>query len=169
MGERADRAAHRFLLVSLWISATVVAGVITWIAVTRLGQEATVSGQTTLTQSEVRRELNRITSSPPATAGGPTRPAPSAPTTTDRDPPAQHQTPRHFRSFTVAGGHVGTSCRGTAIHNEGATPVDGWGMQVKESGPVKVVVEFSRGGSDSKVEVTCSGGVPVAKLDGDDG
>jgi hypothetical protein len=63
----------------------------------------------------------------------------------------------------VTGGHVGASCRGGAIHLDTAIPVDGWGVQVDDSGPDKVVVEFSRGDTDSKAEAICKGGLPVLK------
>jgi hypothetical protein len=164
MGERTDRAAHRFLLVSVWISATMIAGVVTWTAMANLGQDAAANNQTTLSQSDVRRELSALPSSTP-----PGRPPSTGPTTTvsttPQHPtsPPSHQQPRHSRSWTVPEGHLGASCRGAVIRVDYATPADGWGMRMNDSRPDKVTVEFSRGDSDFTLEASCHGGVPVLK------
>lgn len=162
MVQRGERAAHRILLVSLWVAATVIAGVVTWTAVARLGHEAMASTQPMLSQAEVRRELGR---SHDPTAPTPGAPSSSAPTNPRSAPPRRSTSPpqlvpRRSRSWTVAGGHVIASCRGNAIRIDYASPVDGWGMQIDNSGPTDVSVEFSRGDSDVTVAATCAGGIP---------
>jgi hypothetical protein len=163
MGQRGERAAHTVLLVSAWIAATLIAGVVTWTAVARLGHEAMASTQPMLSQSEVRRELSQsLSSTAPATAGQ----SSSAPRTS-QVPPPRHPTsvpqniPRRARSWNVSGGQVGASCRGSAIRIDYASPADGWGMRIIDSGPTQVSVQFSRGDSDVKVQATCNGGIPL--------
>jgi hypothetical protein len=163
MGRRGKRTAHTVLLASAWTTATLIAGIVTWTAVARLGHEATASTQPMLSQSQVRRELSQSLSSttppPDGPPGNSPRTSPSGPS---RQPtsPSQH-IPRHSRSWNVSGGQVGASCRGSAIRIDYASPADGWGMGIIDSGPSQVLVEFSRGASDVKVEATCTGGVPL--------
>lgn len=152
---------------SVWTSATVIAAAVTWTAVARLGQDAVANDQPTLSQSEVRQELARVLPSTTATPGKPTatRPTQSTPTS---HPTSRPQPPRHYRTWNVTGGLVRASCRGAVIRLETWIPGDGWGVQkVDDSSPDKVVVEFVRGDSESKLEATCSGGVPVLKSDDD--
>jgi hypothetical protein len=168
MGKGGGRAAHTVLLASAWIAATLIAGVVTWTAVSRLGHEATASTQPLLSQSEVRRELSQSRSSTSPPAGAPTTAATSGsgPQTAATGPPggptsSSHSVSRHARSWNVSGGQLGASCRGSAIRIDYASPADGWGMRIIDSGPSQVSVEFSRGDSDIKVEATCSGGIPL--------
>jgi hypothetical protein len=163
MGQRGERAARRVILALAWIAATVIAGVVTWTAVARLGHEASASTQPMLSQSDVQRELSQSLSS---TTSPPDGPPSNAPTTSPTGPtrhstsPPQH-VPRHSRSWNVPGGQVGASCRGSAIGIDYASPADGWGMRITDSGPTQVSVEFTRGDSDVKVVAMCNGGVPL--------
>jgi hypothetical protein len=162
MGQRGGRAAHMVLLASAWIAATLIAGVVTWTAVGRLGHEATASTQPVLSQSEVRRELTQGSSNAPATSAPPgsgPQTSPAGPSRRTTSPP--QSVPRHARSWSVSGGQVGASCRGSAIGIDYASPADGWGMRIIDSGPARVSVQFSRGDSDVKVEATCNGGIPL--------
>jgi hypothetical protein len=167
MGQRGGRAAHTVLLASAWIAATLIAGVVTWTAVSRLGHEATASTQPMLSQSEVRRELSQSRSSTSPTAAPTTAVPPgsgpqTAPTGPSGGPTSSSQSlSRHARSWNVSGGQVGASCRGSAIRIDYASPADGWGMRIIDSGPTQVSVQFSRGDSDIKVEATCNGGIPL--------
>ena len=164
MTHRGERAAHTVLLASAWIAATLIAGVVTWTAVDRLGHEAMASSQPMLSQSDVRRELSQslFSTAPATTAAPPGNGSRTAPTGPSRHPTsAPRNVPRHARSWKVSGGQVGASCRGSAIRIDYASPVDGWGMRIINSGPTQISVQFSRGDSEIKVEAMCNGGIPL--------
>jgi hypothetical protein len=161
MTQRGGRAAHTVLLAFAWIAATLIAGVVTWTAVARLGHEATASTQPMLSQTDVRRELSQsLPSTAPATSAAP--PGNEPQTTPPRRPTSAPQNvTRHARSWKVSGGQVGASCRGSAIRIDYASPADGWGMRIIDSGPARVSVQFSRGDSEVKVEAMCNDGIPL--------
>ncbi len=164
MTHRGERAAHTVLLASAWFAATLIAGVVTWTAVARLGHEATASTQPMLSQSDVRRELSQsLSSTAPATTAAPPGNRPqTSPTGPSRYPTSAPQNAeRHARSWTVSGGQVSASCRGNAIRIDYASPADGWGMRIIDSGPTRVSVQFSRGDGEVKVEATCNRGIPM--------
>jgi uncharacterized membrane protein YgcG len=157
MGRRGDRWARRLLLVTVWTVATVIAGVVTWSAVARLGHEGSASAQAPLSPSQVRRDL----AAEPSVPKRPTTPRVTAPRSHQgQADTGTSQQARRFRSWPVTGGVVSTSCRGSTIRLEAATPNDGWGMQPTDLGPDRVRVEFSNGSADTKVEVVCVRGVP---------
>jgi hypothetical protein len=164
MTHRGGRAAHTVLLASAWIAATLIAGVVTWTAVARLGHQAMASTEPMLSQSDVRRELSQsLSSTAPATTAAPSGNGPQTSATRPSRQPtsAPQNVPRHARSWNVSGGQVGASCRGSAIRIDYASPADGWGMRILDSGPTRVSVQFSRGDSEVKVEATCHGGIPL--------
>jgi hypothetical protein len=163
MVQRGRRGVHTVLLASAWIAATLIAGVVTWTAVARLGHEATASTQPMLSQSDVRRELSQsLSSTAPPTAAPPGNGPQTSPTGPSRHPtPARQNVTRHARSWKVSGGQVGASCRGSAIRIDYASPADGWGMRIIDSGPNQVSIQFSRGDSEVKVEAMCNGGIPL--------
>jgi hypothetical protein len=66
------------------------------------------------------------------------------------------------RTWHGAAGVVTVSCRGTAIRLEGgALAYSGFGVEVDDSGPDRVRVEFESDESRVRVEAECVGGEPV--------
>ncbi len=100
MGQWSDVVVRRLLLVTGWAAAALIAGVVAWSAVARLGYEGGTADQTLLTQSEIRRELAQQPSTAGATgtAAGPQSPqSPQSPQTqrggAGTSPPSDTRTP----------------------------------------------------------------------------
>jgi hypothetical protein len=78
------------------------------------------------------------------------------------EPPPQVTT--QTRTWSGAAGSLVVQCRGRAVSFKGATPADGWSLEIEDRGPGRVEVTF-RGNGDSESEVSvrseCSGGAPV--------
>ncbi len=68
-------------------------------------------------------------------------------------------------SFGSPGGVVTVSCQGDDVSFGGATPSSGASVQVKNRGPSKVVVEFTKGENEWTTEVTCDNGKASAEYD----
>jgi hypothetical protein len=68
------------------------------------------------------------------------------------------------RSFTVTGGTVGVSCRGSAISLVFATPRNGYTMDKSHRAPHEVEVEFEGPDGKGRFKAECSGGSPVIRL-----
>ena len=180
MGQRSDVVVRRLLLFTGWAAAALIAGVVAWSAVARLGHEGGTADPTLLTQSEVLRELAQQPGTPesPATVGTPppsqtpsqsrSTPQPSANGTPKAS--SKHVQPpvptRESRSWPLEGGEVGASCRGHLIELVYASPHDGWTMQVVQSGSSRVEVRFFRGASTSTLVAVCVGGYPTAETSG---
>ena len=64
------------------------------------------------------------------------------------DAPAAEEVVRTWR---VNGGTVGADCRGSVIRLLYATPADGWTLEIKDTGPDRVEVEFNRREHETKV------------------
>jgi hypothetical protein len=67
-------------------------------------------------------------------------------------------------AWTGAAGKVTARCTDEAISLVAATPSDGFGVEVKDSGPAQLLLEFERkddAGGESRVRATCMGGSPV--------
>jgi hypothetical protein len=59
-------------------------------------------------------------------------------------------------------------CNGDAITLQAATPADGYEVEVDESGPEEVKVEFESEESDAEVEAVCAGGTAQMHAEQDD-
>jgi len=163
-----------------WVLAVVLAGSIAWRAVTVIDTDTTRSG--VLGQAQVldalaqARAIAAPTPTPSSTptptstpTTGPTpSPTPTTPPTTDptTPPPAPPATtvPEVVRSWTVTGGVVEVACRATVISLLRATPADGWRVEVKDAGPVQVVVELEGEQQEVTLRATCVGGVPEQQV-----
>lgn len=160
------RALPRAAAVALWLLAALVAGGVAWWAVAAVGGETGTDGRV-LTQDEVAAALAEASSAPtpaPTTPSPTPTPAPTAtpgPTT----PPAASPV---VRAWDVSGGQVAAQCDGAAITLVYATPLDGWSVEVKGSGPEQVEVELRQGELETKVRATCVDGVPTPTVESDD-
>jgi hypothetical protein len=171
------------VLVGVWTASTALGGIAVWSAVAQLGDEATATDHTQLSQAEVRAELassqatattssSGTTSSPtsdqPSTSGPTSSGQPSTDEPSTGQPPASGGAKRQTGAWTLAGGTVGVACQGSVISLLYATPVDGWSME-RETGPDQVEVKFRRDESESELRVECSGGEPVGEVKSDGG
>jgi uncharacterized membrane protein YgcG len=103
-----------------------------------------------------------LPASPPATSTPPPAAAP-VPVPEPAAPPATGEagTPGEVaRTWDVAGGQVGALCTGAAIRLLYATPLDGWTVEVHDTGPERLEVRFDRSEGRSRVRAQCVGGTP---------
>jgi hypothetical protein len=163
------------LVATSWLLATVVAGAVVWRAVVVLDPQDQVG---VLSAEEVARQLaasttptaspsSQVTATPSPTTSAsmlPTSPAPAPVQTPSPEPPSPTTV---VRTWTVTGGSVAVSCSGQAATLLGATPSDGWSVEVHEAGPTWVVVELTSRDHETRVKATCVDGVPT-QVHGDD-
>ena len=71
------------------------------------------------------------------------------------------------RTWDVAGGQVGASCRGSALSLLYATPLDGWTVEVKHAGSDELEVAFRQDHAETSVHARCVSGVPTQDTDQD--
>lgn len=158
-------------IVLAWVIATVLATGVAWWAVSVVGRGPSASETSVLSQADVAAQLETeraaaATATPttdPTPTPSATEPTPSA-TTEPTTTPASDEI---ARTWDVAGGQVSASCRGTVIGLLGATPRDGWSMEVKHDGPEEIEVEFSSGESETGLNARCVDGTPQMSLDDD--
>jgi hypothetical protein len=98
---------------------------------------------------------------PAAPAPAPAAPAPAPAPAAPAPAPAPSQ-------WTGAAGSVVVQCNGDAITLQAATPADGYEVEVDESGPEEVKVEFESEESDAEVEAVCAGGTAQMHAEQDD-
>jgi hypothetical protein len=149
-------AGRRFggvVLFGLWAAAAAVSVGVGFGAVHLVGREVV---------DETPRQLSTDVAAPGPGASTTTVPSattvPPVPTRTAAAP-----APR-VRSFTVTGGTVGVSCRGSAISLVFATPRNGYTMDKGHRGPREVEVEFEGPGGKGRFKAECSGGSPVIRV-----
>jgi hypothetical protein len=126
------------------------------------------------------------TSSPPSPAAVPTVESPDDPSPTASalpavTPPAAPETSdpaaplgapttssaEVARTWDVAGGQVGASCRGPVLRLLYATPVDGWSVEVKHAGSDELEVAFRQDPAETTVHAACVDGIPTQENDRD--
>ena len=71
------------------------------------------------------------------------------------------------RSWRGAAGVVVAECRGGAITLVSAQPTSGWTIEVDDTGPDDLRVEFENADARVRVEATCAGGTPSFAVDSD--
>jgi hypothetical protein len=72
----------------------------------------------------------------------------------------------HASSLNTSGGRVSAICTTAgAISLQGAIPVQGWRMEVNESGPKQLRIEFRKGSRKVEVVGVCRAGAAVLTLD----
>ena len=83
--------------------------------------------------------------------------------------PVSSATPGHNpATWTGASGKVTARCKDQDISLVAATPSDGFGVDVKDRGPIQLLLEFERkndGGGESHIRATCIDGNPVFTKD----
>jgi hypothetical protein len=62
-------------------------------------------------------------------------------------------------------GLVSAQCTGAVVTDYGVFPRDGWGGDVRRSGPTELLVRFRHPGIEVGVHVTCRGGRPGFEVD----
>ena len=156
--------ARRAVIALAWVIATVLAAAVAWWAVSVVGRGPSASETSVLSQADVAADLAAERAA--ATASSTPTPTPtSTPTATpDLTPPAGAAI---ARTWDVTGGQVSASCRGAEISLLGATPLDGWSMEVKHDGPQEVEVEFRRGEAETGLNARCVDGTPQMSLEED--
>lgn len=170
-----------------WVLAVVVTGAVAERAVAVLDASSTRPG--VLSQAEVADALAtaRAGASPsgtptptptpsPSAPAGPTGGPSTAPATTSPPvapstrpaarPTTAPPTPEVARTWTVVGGTVAASCRGTVIGLLYATPQDGWTVDVRSAGPDRIKVELTMAEQETTVAAACVGGVPQQTVTG---
>ena len=174
------------VLVALsWVLAVAVTGAVAERAVAVLDASSTRAG--VLSQAEVADALataragasgtapptpTPTLSAPAGPTGGPsTAPATTSPPVAPSTSPAAQPTtapptPEVARTWTVTGGTVAASCRGTVIGLLYATPQDGWTVRVRSAGPDQIKVELTMAEQETTVTAACVGGVPQQSVDG---
>lgn len=161
--------ARRAVIVLAWVVATVLAAGVAWWGVSVVGRGPSASETSVLSRADVAAELakERAAAATPTATRTPTpTPSPTPSVTTDPTPPPPPSA-EVARTWDVAGGQVSASCRGTAIGLLGATPLDGWSMEVKHDGPEEIEVEFSRGETETGVKARCADGTPQMSREDD--
>jgi hypothetical protein len=159
--------ASRFTVIftATWLAVVVVCSTLVWAVISRAGEGVT-SGETP--------ERSESTSSPRNTGTPSTAPTISPSTAPNSSPPSPGETPPTptavERTWSGVGGVVVVVCRGTAAELRAATPDDGFAVEVDDTGPDRVEVEFEgRGDSDARtrVRVECVEGEPSFEVDAD--
>ena len=164
--------------VTVWLAATAVAGGVAWAAVRLAGGEtefqaisplsarevaalatSTVPGTTTTvpdshTASTTSIAATSTTDTPTTTSGSPATTAGAAGPT--------------VVAHVVDGGTVVVSLDDGRLSLIGATPAQGFTVEVEESGPDEVVVGFDGAEADFEVRAFVSGGEVAFDVNGDD-
>ena len=82
-------------------------------------------------------------------------------------PVATTSTADNPRTWTGSAGKVTARCTGGDISLVAATPSDGFGVEVKDRGPTRLLLEFERKDAEEEIRVraTCVDGSPVFTRD----
>jgi len=150
-------------LVAGWSVACVVTTSVGWLAVDLVGNEVAPSGPEALSQAEVERRIHR---SPDPSAVG-TGPA-VAPTSVSQPASGTSAGPASpapaRRSFSAVGGTVVLTCDGSRPSLRSA-PRPGFDVSGSpEADGSRITVTFSDGTRRSRVDGSCTGGVPTAQI-----
>jgi hypothetical protein len=164
---------RRSAVVLAWVLATVLAAGVAWWAVGTVGRGSGSIDSAVLSSAEVASALaaQRALATPTPTPTGSPTPTSSptvepTPTTTPTPEPTVAPPPTEVvRNWTVSGGVVSTSCLGDQITLLYATPSDGWGVEIKTSGPSELEVEFDlHEEAETTVTARCVAGTPEAQI-----
>jgi hypothetical protein len=121
---------------------------------------ATTSTTTTIARSNTTvPSASTTTTRPPA----PTTTTTAPPTTTTNPPPTE------IRSYDLVGGSVTVEVGGNTVHLAGASPKAGFSVDVENSGPEKVEVEFKSEHHESNFSGQFEDGVFVPRIEEEEG
>jgi len=165
MGQvRASRST--VLGAAAWVAVVLVCSTLVWTVISRAGEGVTSD----------EPSARGSTTSAPRESGTSAPPSPTSPTTTRGTPstPSQPEDPPTpsavERTWSGAGGVVVVVCRGAAAELGQALPDNGFSVEVDDTGPDRVEVEFEgQGDNDAKTRVRarCVNGEPTFEVDAD--
>ena len=174
------------LAVAGWVGVVIAGSALTWIAITRAGDQVTRSRDGATTEPAVVATLGTAPTSteevrpslpatPPASSVSPATVAPAAPTSPPRvATPRAHPTPpgpsalpvrTETRTWTGSSGFVTVSCTGREAQLRGASPNDRWSYEVGEASGESVEVTFKRDDEEVQVKASCSDGTPQFRVE----
>jgi hypothetical protein len=159
-------------VVALWVVGWVVVAVagatLAWGVISRAGDGVSGGlGAVSEPSGDARSPNETVTgptlspsspSSPPTPTDDPSSPSTSAGGTDEAAAPVS-------RTWEGLAGVVTVSCRDSLITNDGAVSYSGFDLEVDDSGPDRVRVEFESDDSRIRVEAECVGGEPVFRDD----
>lgn len=172
-------------LVGVWVLVLVITTALTWQIVSLASDQvadeplaiapatsttlgSSTSSSSTTTSTTVRQTTTSITgptdgSSPttstPAGAGGTSSSSATSPTSTAAE--------WSLRTITTEGGTVVVRYRPNEVELQAATPTPGFEMDIDETGPPRVRVEFENDDNDIRVEARWEGGGLDVDVTGD--
>ncbi|WP_432476281.1 hypothetical protein [Nocardioides sp. GXQ0305] len=166
---RARRAVTLGVLV--WMVVAVAGATLVWGVISRAGEG--VSGGLDPVPSTDGGEGatavgGRTLSASPSPS--PSR-SPSPPTSSDTSSPGDPGTAASAsvtRTWQGPAGLVSATCEGTVIRHSGSSASSGYRIEVDDTGPDRVRVEFENDESGVRVEAECVDGTPDFVVDGDD-
>lgn len=163
----------------VWLAGTVAATAVSLSAVRIVGEEVGGSASAPLSGPAVRRALAELPAtsprvgpvSPPNRPATPPRaatpdpfqgttvpgPSPSQPVVTAPAPMS--------RTYALRGGMATVGCAGGTVSLSFASPTDGYDQKVDSAGPAEVILTWESRSSESRLRVTCAGGVPQARVE----
>ncbi|MET1059001.1 MAG: hypothetical protein ABWX84_05365 [Nocardioides sp.] len=146
------------LAVVAWVVVVAVCASLVWAVISRAGR-GVAGGDDALPAAE--QSAPRSPASSPTPSRSPSRSPSASPSHTASSPSTPETTAR--RSWQGPAGVVSAECRGAAVRLTGAVPSSGYGVEVDDTGPDRLRVEFESGDGDrrTRVEATCRAGLPV--------
>jgi len=134
---------------------------------TEPGRETTPSIPTTSTTTTTTTLTASTTTVPDVSTTTTRPPAPTTTTTTAPPPTTTSPPPTEIRSYDLVGGSVTVEVGVNTVGLAGASPKAGFSMEVENSGPEKVEVEFKSDHHESQFSGEFKDGVFVPKIEED--
>jgi hypothetical protein len=150
-------------MAAAWVAALVLATVLTWqivgLADSQVGDVPVAAAPTlpdaSSTSIATTTSLAPDTTSPTTEA---TSPSTSTPTATSTPPSTETAAEWSVRTVNSAGGTVVVRHRPGEVELQAATPASGFSVEIDDSGPDRVRVEFEADDADIRVEVRWQAG-----------
>jgi len=146
-----------------WVVVAVAGATLAWGVISRAG--GGVSGGLDATSApleDVRAPNDTVTGRTLSPSDSPATSTPDPSSSSSTDERTGDAVARVSRTWHGAAGVVPVSCRGPAISlDNGALAYSGYDVEVDDSGPDRVRVEFESDESTVRVEAECVGGEPV--------
>jgi hypothetical protein len=146
-------------MAAAWVAALVLATVLTWqivgLADSQVGAVPVASAPTLPVSSSTPSSTSSSTSTslPPETTlpttGSTTSPTTSSSAPSSTDPASEWS----VRTVNSAGGTVVVRHRPGEVELQAATPASGFSVEIDDSGPTRVRVEFENDDDDIRVEI----------------
>lgn len=166
--------------VLVWVLVVVAASAVTWTVIDGAGEDLMANGEQVETQpvplTPAAPSAGGSASSRPGTPhrSRTPRPSPSTSPSTSTVPstpgPTAAASPRGVeRVWQGQPGLLSVRCEGVRAYNRGATPNNGYRVEVEHSGTPELEVTFKSATREYKVSARCLGGVPRFALEGGGG